>query len=83
MQKEKKQIFREKIIQKGIKEFQGRTFLSAEGIRYSFEDECAIKARFQPNGRLCTSYMPVRQSYRLIEAIMSGKLRQIVEEDKP
>ncbi len=91
-QKEKEQVqqdqekaekaHREKTIKEGIKTFRGRTFLSTEGIRYSFEDESGIKVAFQRDGRWYTGYTPIHQTYKLITAIKSGKLREIVKEEK-
>ncbi len=82
-QKNAEKAHREKTIQSGVKEFQGRTFLSTEGAIYSFEDESAIKVEYQENGRLCTSYMPVHRAYSLIDGIMSSKLQEILETRKP
>ncbi len=75
-------VNREKTIKEGAKKFQGRTFLSTEGVLYSFEDESTIKVGFQENGKLCTRYTPIHQAYSLIKSIMSGKLREILETEK-
>jgi hypothetical protein len=77
MQEQIEKAHREKMIREGFQKFHGQTFLSTQGIYYVFEEESAIKVEFQEKGQWYTRYLPPHQSYRLIEAILAGKLQKI------
>ncbi len=81
-QKAAERAHHEALIKDGMEKFRGRTFVSEEGVHYTFEDTHTVSTKQRRNGLWYTGSFHAHHAYDLLKNILAGRLREISGSEK-